>query len=308
MRGSVENTPSIHKKAKNSLIELLRFLCAFVVVNGHGYFPWRGKYFSSGTLIVEFFFVLSGFFFLNSYKKEENSPFFKGSLHFLWKRLKSLGLVFLVGVAFAIARFILVKGVDAGLFGYLWYVPQMFIGYVVFILLRKITHKREKWFFIACAIISVVFIALRFSVYALNSWGIIRMLSSMPLGVALSKLPPIRHKKTLYKNIFIAVGFVVALAGALLFAGILPRFWYNQLFLTALFYPALIYFAAQITFSNRICDYLGSLSFGLYSFQCVLRFIEECGFTNVYVLFFLLIALCVVSTPNAFRKLFSKNA
>jgi len=306
-KGSEQIAPQIVKPPRNSIVELLRFLCALVVVNGHGYFPWKGRYFTSGTLIVEFFFVLSGYLFFASYKKVENEPFFKGAGIFLWKRLKGLGLIFAIGSAHAFARFILLKGVGVGLFGYLWYVPRMFLGYAVLMICRKLVRGDDKRFMLVCLSIGVLALALRFGIYMLNDWGEVRMLSSMPLGVVMAMLPKIRLKSSAKRAICIGTGFVVSLVGAMLFAGILQRFWYNQLFLTAVFYPALLYFTMQISFENRVFDYLGALSFGLYSFQCVLWLLVELGFTNVYALFFLLVSLCIVSTPNAFEKLFKKS-
>ena len=56
-------------------------------------------------------------------------------------------------------------------------------------------------------------------------------------------------------------------------------------------YPSLLYFANQIHFSNRFLDWLGSLSFPIYAFQCILRVVEACGFENNTWLFVILMIL-----------------
>ena len=56
-------------------------------------------------------------------------------------------------------------------------------------------------------------------------------------------------------------------------------------------YPSLIYFANQINFSNKFFDWLGSLSFPIYAFQCILGVIEAYGFTNSTGLFIILVVL-----------------
>ena len=52
--------PSGKMKQRNSYIEFVRFVCAILVALYH----WKGGHFSGSYLVVEFFFILSGFFLM----------------------------------------------------------------------------------------------------------------------------------------------------------------------------------------------------------------------------------------------------
>jgi len=62
--------------------------------------------------------------------------------------------------------------------------------------------------------------------------------------------------------------------------------------LDLILYPALIYLSFALPVHNRVMNYLGALSFGLYAFQCVPRALRELGLiTNVWVIFGIIVAL-----------------
>ena len=62
-----------------------------------------------------------------------------------------------------------------------------------------------------------------------------------------------------------------------------PR-WFEAI-LNNLLYPAMIYLTFQTNVSNRILNYLGALSFGLYAFQSVARCFELWGVSDLWILF-----------------------
>ena len=89
-------------KAKNSLIELFRFLFALWVLYYHSFVPYKGEMFGQGYLAVEFFFVLSGFFLMRSIDKYIHRPTKEGLLSFLKHRFKSIAIPFLIGEVFVL--------------------------------------------------------------------------------------------------------------------------------------------------------------------------------------------------------------
>ena len=75
-----------HKK--NGLIELFRFLCAVWVAYFHGFFPIHSDKFNGVILPVDFFFLVSGFFFLKSIEKYREKPYWEGVRFIFWGRTK----------------------------------------------------------------------------------------------------------------------------------------------------------------------------------------------------------------------------
>ena len=59
-------------------------------------------------------------------------------------------------------------------------------------------------------------------------------------------------------------------------------------------YPLMLYFASCINFNNGFLNWLGSLSFPIYAFQCILRVVEHYFTSNDTHLFILLIVLVLV--------------
>ena len=61
---------------KNGLIELFRFLCSVWVVYYHGFFPILSDEFRGAVISVDFFFMVSGLFFLKSIESYREKRFF----------------------------------------------------------------------------------------------------------------------------------------------------------------------------------------------------------------------------------------
>ena len=115
------------KTLRNSLIELYRFLFAMWVVWYHGFFVFKNQFFNHGYIAVEFFFILSGFYILQTIDKYKDKSFFTGLWKMLWSRVKSLSLPFIVGLVF-VFWFMFLEG-QISLLGYLWYIPFMLLSF-----------------------------------------------------------------------------------------------------------------------------------------------------------------------------------
>ena len=65
-------------------------------------------------------------------------------------------------------------------------------------------------------------------------------------------------------------------------------------FLVLLLIPLLIYFTNTLTINSKLLNFLESLSFGLYAYQCVLRVLEWYVPLEQYWLFLILIGLVLI--------------
>ena len=288
-------------RKKNSLIELYRFLFAMNVVKNHGYFPYQGSYFGPGRISVEFFFVLSGWFLVKSIDKYINLPYWKG----LWSLLKNKVLV--LGIPFVVALLVNIPHkIIAGTgvwwevnWGYLWYVYDMFLVMIFYYTIRKFV-KSKKWFLIITATVFVATATLH-AFPQFFAWGDFRAFSAMSLGVLISFLPSLKLKKQWI------VWIPLACVQLLVLRMLLFKFTFiEEEILDLILYPALIYLTFQMQIDNKVFNYLGALSFGLYAYQSVPRLIWLLGYENTWV-FFAIIVVFTVATDLITRLIKRKR-
>lgn len=285
----IQNEPKLKtKETRNSLLELYRFLFALWVVWYHGFFIFKNQYFSHGYIAVEFFFILSGFFLIKSIDKYKEKPFFNGLFTFLFKRIKSLGLPFIVGVIFAIWYMFLECKIS--ILGYLWYIPAMLLAFIIIFILRKFVSNKKLFL----AIISLIVVASYLILYIpiLKGWGIFRGIGGVSLGVLISFIPKFNLK---FKSINFNWIITILLIGLILYLAYLPKYdLISEYFMIFMLIPALIYFTNTLSINCSLLNFLGSLSFGLYAYQCVLRVLEFYFPLDQYWLFLILIGLVLV--------------
>ncbi len=273
-------------KKRNSLVELYRFIFAMNVVKNHGYFPYQGPYFGPGRISVEFFFILTGFLLARSVNKYLDKPFWQGLRGFFWSKLKSILIPLIVAIPFNL-WYSYLDGDGLNLWGYLWYVNQMLIYIPIFFIVRYFIKNNNKFLLvigIACIIATILNMTEFF-----YDWGVIRAVMAISLGVLISHIPPLKIKNNFWK--YLIVVFLMALTLSIL---ILPTNLAIEKLAFLVVYPMLIYFTFQLTVHNSIFNYLGSLSFGLYAFQCVVRPIEKFGYNNIWGMFIIIVALTLL--------------
>lgn len=278
-------------KRKNSLIELYRFLFALNVVKNHGYFPYQGPYFSPGRISVEFFFVLSGWFTFRTIEKYTVMPYWKGLFYLIKDKLKLLGVPLAIGLLFNIIYKCIVGMTawwDFSIWGYLWYVHDMLIVFIFYYTIRKFV-KSKKWFIVIVSIIFVVTSVIH-AFPTFYSWGYFRAFSAMSLGILISFLPKLKLKKQWLLWIPLVCVWIL----------ILKMFLFNFSFiedelLNLVLYPALIYLTFQLDISNKVFNYLGSLSFGLYAYQSIPRVFEALGYNNEWIFFIIIVVLTILT-------------
>ena len=79
----------------------------------------------------------------------------------------------------------------------------------------------------------------------------------------------------------------------------------SEYFLVLLFIPMLIYFTNTLRVNSKILNFLGSLSFGLYAYQCVLRVLEFYIPMTKPLLFIILILLVLLG--SLIEYMYKKN-
>lgn len=279
----------------------MRFLFALWVVWYHGFFVFKNQYFNHGYIAVEFFFILSGFYILKSIDKYKDKPLFVGLWHMLWKRIKALGLPFVVGLFFSF-WFMFLEG-KISLLGFLWYIPFMLLSFALIYILRRLI-KNTKIFVLILTFIAIASYLLLY-IPILEGWGLFRGFGGVSLGVLLSLIPKI-NLKTKFINfnwIITATLFVLIFY----FAYVPKENLVSEYFLVLLLMPMLIYFTNTLNVNSKLFNFLGSLSFGLYAYQCIIRVLEFYIPLAQHWLFLILISLVlfdklIVSLYKSYKK------
>ena len=261
----------------------------------HHYVPYKNDLFSEGYLAVEFFFVLSGFYLMRSMDKYLNMPTKQGLLAFIKHRFKNIAIPFIIGEIFVLIYSFVFEISYNLFFGYLWYIRDLFLAMIGIFWLKKHT-KSKKIFYIILVSISIVGM-FGFLWLPIIAWpnGPFRSIISIPIGMIAALIPPLKigNKTQGNKTIMtiLVIAFLAIGLGCLAIIVLPDKHPILLYLLVILGYPSLIYFANQINFSNKFLDWLGSLSFPIYAFQCILRVIEACGFENNTGLFVILMML-----------------
>ncbi len=116
--GANAHTNSHKRSSRNSLLELLRLCASLWVMYYHGYsLITKTSAFGNGRIAVDFFFILSGFFFLNSFKKHVDNKR-DGVLAFIWERFKPLLPTTAICLIFSLLYFFY-NGMSGSFYGYL---------------------------------------------------------------------------------------------------------------------------------------------------------------------------------------------
>lgn len=254
------------RSTRNSLLEILRLCASLWVMYYHGYsLITKTSAFGNGRIAVDFFFILSGFFFLNSYKKHIKNK--QGVLTFIWQRFKPLLPTTAICIIFSLLYFFH-NGMSGSFYGYLWYVPRLMDTLLIYYLLRKYI-KNDKIFYTIVAIISATCYALILT-YVVNA-GIFRGLAGIGMGILISLIPKINFKRS---NLFCLIIFLSIFAGITIMAYFsVPKYILDPICLLGLF-PAIIYFSNNVNFSSKIVNGICEISFGLYAYQTVPRYLQ----------------------------------
>jgi peptidoglycan/LPS O-acetylase OafA/YrhL len=303
---------------RNAVVEFMRFIFAMWVVYYHSFIPFSagGEFFNRGYLGVEFFFILSGALFFSSYGKFNGRPLIKGHYEFLWKKLKGLGLIYIIGLFFAIWYSVLAFGFNVwniplffigqgGLYGFLWFVPELLFVYAFMFILCRAAKKKKILIPLLGAIVLTCY-ALYYTVLKDN--GLMRAFGGVSLGILVSFVPAFKLKLKNKFNLLTRLCLSVAVCAVIAMMIIPKRYDWQDFILVALF-AAILYFAFQADIPKykalgivRNCFlYLGSLAFGLYALQCPLRILQYYGLAETTVLFAVLVTTAVLANAKSLQ-------
>lgn len=285
------------EKKRNGLLDLYRIFFCFWVLYYHHFFFFENteKIYREANLAVEFFFILSGIFLLNSIKRADGLPFWKGCAKLMWGRLKPLACTLAVVFCFNLIGIIVLASKDGfdfqvhvGTVFYLWFLPFMFFGvFMMYVLYRLIKNKYA--YFILLAIFVVAGYAVQFGLEFSGEWtdqlplSIARSLGGVSLGVLVSLVPVIklRWKKINFHYLFLIVSLV-----GIVWMTREPRNAWARGGIIILF-ALLIYFTLGTNLSGRVFDFIGAMSMRMYIYMAILCMLLLFGITYHRTLFFI---------------------
>ena len=157
------------KPKRNGIVSLWKFIFSLVIAFFHGsefYLPNQNPFFLKGYIVVEFFFIISGFYFAAEVIKKRYSKKELGNdlLLFIWKKIKSFLPYIFVGYFFSLIfqayfskwginhiinsfwNFTLLKYFGFGnviMLGQLWYISYMLLS--MFILYPFVVKNKENF-------------------------------------------------------------------------------------------------------------------------------------------------------------------
>lgn len=285
------------EKKRNGLLDLYRIFFCFWVLYFHHFFFFENtdKIYREAYFAVEFFFVLSGIFLLNSIKKTDGLPFWKGCGKLMWGRLKPLAFTLAVVFCFNLIGIIALASkngfdfqVHVGTVFYLWFLPFMFFGvFMMYVLYRLIKNKYA--YFIILGILAVAGYTVEFGVHFTTEWtdqlplSIARSLGGVSLGILVSRIPVIKlkWKKINFNYLFL----LIFLAGIVWMAREPRNAWARGGII--ILYALLIYFTLGTNLSGRVFDYIGAISMRMYIYMAILCMLLLFGVTYHRTLFFI---------------------
>ena len=259
---------------KNGLIELFRFLCSVWVAYFHGFSPILSDKFDGVNISVDFFFMVSGFFFLKSIEKYKDKHYLEGVKFIFWGRTKRF-IVPLIIAALSVLYCNISFKMDLGFnwpFSFLWFFAAQFVFLSLFYLLYKNTNKKSI-FNLVCVVI--ICISLSFCLLKNETFGrVARGPGMIAIGALISQIPKIKinmtdEAKSRKLSLFInSAGFAVA-AIAFVYLAYTPEYAIWKLHLmVCVVCTSLLYFASALPVRSKFLNLLGELSIFIYLAQC----------------------------------------
>lgn len=263
------------KNNKNGLIELFRFLCSLWVAYFHGFSPIHAPEFNGVNISVDFFFMVSGMFFLHSIEKYREKPFLEGARFIFWGRTKRFIVPLIIAALSVLYCNVVFELEFNGFnwpFSFLWFFAAQFVFLCLFYLALKKTKRRSTFNIILLIVICLSMSFFKLEIKALDIFA--RGPAMLAVGMLISQIPHIEFKRPNEEKgrkisiLLNAVGFTVS-AVAFIYLGYLPGFaiWKLHL-LCCVICPALIYFAVQLPVYSKFLNFLGEFSVYIYLAQC----------------------------------------
>mgnify|MGYP003299111956 CR=1 FL=1 len=286
-------------KKRNGLLEIYRFILSFWPMYCHNFFflENRGVTFSVPELAPDFFFVLSGFFLLNSFRKNTEEPTLLRMVKLVYGRAKPLlfSVCFIASFNFLCIGLFLRDDVFNSLFmmfRYWWYILYLLIALAIFFIIYK-GIKNEKLFGVFLGALAVLMALLHYSIkhkgFLSYEFGFpARTFGCMAVGMLVSYIPKFKTKR-----FNISVIPVVILFSALMYLAYAEKDYIICLVMIVMF-AALVYFSSNISVGGIVFDILGHLGTRMYLYMSFVTTLYLLGLTNHRILFVIDVALSVL--------------
>ena len=286
-------------KRRNGLLEIYRLILCFWPMYYHHFFFTERDYsrFTVAELSVDFFYVLSGFFLIQSMKKNSKESTFMGMLKMMYGRLRPMlfSICFIGGFSLVcVGLFVESDYLNTlfEIFKYWWFVLYLVIAVGVFYLLYRLV-KNEAVFGVIMLLLSLsmgIFhyhLAVR-GFFIFEFTFVARTLGCIALGVLVSYIPMIKNKRLL-----ISIPAVVVLFVALMYHAYSEKS-YNMCIVMIVMFAFLVYFSANISVGGKVFDIMGKLGMRIYLYLPFITVIYYLGITHHRILFVLDITLAVL--------------
>lgn len=264
-----------YQDKKNGLIELMRFLMSLWVAYFHGFLGVVPEKFNGVNVSVDFFFIISGLFFLKSVEKHRDKPFFKGAFCVVWDRAKRL-IVPLIIAALSILTCNIVFPMSFNGFNwplsFLWFFATQYSLLPLFYLIYKKIKTRAMLNLVCVIIVCISFSLFRLEITMFNPF--FRTPGMIALGILISQIPKIKIKLNNEKMservsmIINVVGLVLSMS-AFIYLASLPGYEIWNLHLSCVVVcPFVAYFMNSIPVRSKLFNFFGELSLYIYLGQC----------------------------------------
>jgi hypothetical protein len=245
----------------------------------HGFFFVLSDKFDGVNISIDFFFMVSGLFFLKSMEKYKEKPFLEGVKHISYGKVKGF-IVPLIIAALSVLSCNIIFEWELNKFNwplsFLWFFVAQFVYLTLFFLLYRKVNKKSTFYAIC-----VVIICATMSLCLLKNETIGRVArgpAMISIGMFISLIPKINIKlknEAIAKrvNIFINLIGFLASATAFIYLAYLPGFSILKLHaFTCIVCTSLLYFATALPVRSKLLNLLGEISVFIYLAQCPILF------------------------------------
>ena len=287
------------EKKRNGLFEVYRFILCFMPLYYHNFFFLKRNYdiFEVPELTVDFFFMLSGFFLMQSMRRLKDEKILQGMWKIMFGRVKPMLFTMCFISAFNLVCILIFiredyLGTLFNLFKYWWFVLYLTVGIGLLYLVYRLL-KNEKLFIVFLIVLAIAMGGLHYAVVEQGKFiselvFFTRALGCIPVGILVSYIPAWNKLKS--KKFNHSILFVTVLLPLILYL------YYNKknfaiCIALILMFGALMYFTSHISLGGKVFDLLGKLSVRMYLYMAFLTMFRILGLTENKILFVLNVAI-----------------
>lgn len=295
------------EKKRNGLFEVYRFILCFLPLYYHNFFFWERNYeiFGIPELAVDFFFMMSGFFLMNSMKKLKEEKIIVGIGKIMFGRVKPMmfTLCFISAFNFlCVILFIRENYLDTlfDLFKYWWFVLYLSIAIGILYLVYRILRS-ERVFVVFLVLLAIGMTWLHYDVMVRGKYiselvFFTRSFGCLSAGILVSYIPKIKKWKLLP-----SIPAVAILIPTLFYMAYVAKTFEVCLVMIFLF-GALMYFSSHIPLGGGAFDLIGKLSVRMYLYMAFITMLRILGLTNYRILFIIDITLAAMDLIITYYK------